>query len=413
MAKVYPKKHVEGNVYECALERMREAYQMYDHIAVSFSGGKDSTCALHVALEVAHELGRLPLDVFHYDEEAIQPETVDYVRRVANRDDVNMRWYCVPIEHSNGCSRSSPYWYAWSESDRDKWCRELPPEGLTELPFENKPIISPAGLKGSRFYSGPNKVERVIPDGCLPPAPFINGMLFDTTRETVGIVMGIRAAESLRRYRTVAKRSYQNWVAPDTHSQNIYLLKPVYDWSTVDVWTAPKLMGWDYNKAYDVMDRMGITPNQQRICPPFGEEALRSLWIYKEGWPELWDKISERVPGANTAGMYSQSPLYSYRQDDSDFDPNRDPKEQIQEALKLWPIEYRSKVAARVKALIKNHYRRTTQPIPMSDASKSFTGVTWKYLYNIAHRGDMKGRRIADGGRYTYRDSGAEGKSPA
>jgi predicted phosphoadenosine phosphosulfate sulfurtransferase len=49
---------------------------------VSFSGGKDSTAVLNTALVVAKELGRLPLDVVFFDEEAIHPPTIEYVERV-------------------------------------------------------------------------------------------------------------------------------------------------------------------------------------------------------------------------------------------------------------------------------------------------------------------------------------------
>lgn len=104
------KKPTTENVYELGLARIRRAYELFDHVAVSFSGGKDSTVCLHLALEVAKELKKLPLDVFFFDEEAIHPETIEYMRRVVQRDDVRLRWFCLPVKHRNACSRKSPWW---------------------------------------------------------------------------------------------------------------------------------------------------------------------------------------------------------------------------------------------------------------------------------------------------------------
>jgi len=96
---------LDKNVYELALDRVRQAYEMFDTVKVMFSGGKDSTVVLNVVLEVARELNRLPLEVIFFDEEAISYETEDYVRRVAELPDINLRWLCIPIKHRNATSR--------------------------------------------------------------------------------------------------------------------------------------------------------------------------------------------------------------------------------------------------------------------------------------------------------------------
>ena len=45
--------YLNKNVYEAAKERIRFVYEEFKNVIVNFSGGKDSTTVLHLALEVA------------------------------------------------------------------------------------------------------------------------------------------------------------------------------------------------------------------------------------------------------------------------------------------------------------------------------------------------------------------------
>ena len=69
-------------VLQASLRRIRQAFDQADTVVVSFSGGKDSTVMLHLALQVARELGRLPLKVMFYDEELVDPDTLAYINQV-------------------------------------------------------------------------------------------------------------------------------------------------------------------------------------------------------------------------------------------------------------------------------------------------------------------------------------------
>lgn len=355
------KKSTEENVYELGLARIRRAYELFDHVAVSFSGGKDSTVCLHLTLEVATELKRLPVDVVFFDEEAIHPETVEYVWRVSQRKDVRLRWFCIPVKHRNACSRKSPWWNCWAPEERENWCRPLPSEAITELPGFARQSI-----------------------------PEINGLLFPPSLGSVGVIVGLRAAESLRRYRVVARRVADNFIAQDANAPHIQLVKPIYDWTTEDVWTAPKAFGWDYNRTYDLFQKAGMTRHQQRVCPPYGEEPLGGLYKYAICWPDLWEKMLARVPGAAAAARYARTPLYAFG-DVPSWDPQADPRKLIRQALSRWPEKTRAQVTERINLEIRNHYRKTKEKIPAEVPGE--TGVTWKYLYMLAVRGDFKGRR--------------------
>src|SRR3954469_7816083 len=281
---IKPRKLLDANVWELALDRTRYVFDHFDHVVVSFSGGKDSTATLHVALEVAIEKNRLPLDVLFYDEEAIPPETVEYVARVVEDQPVSMRWMCLPVQHRNACSVESPNWYPWAPESRDLWCRDLPPLAITEAP------------------DFPLEVEK------RPTIPQYSARLFrpEEYGNTVQL-LGLRAAEALQRENAVRKRKGDNFIVKDYHGWgfgNVWTAYPIYDWGTDDVWRAPARFGWDHNRAYDVMEMMGLTPHQQRCAPPYGEEPIQKLWTFQQGWPELWDKMSQRVPGAASAARY-------------------------------------------------------------------------------------------------------------
>ncbi|HEX8556684.1 MAG TPA: DUF3440 domain-containing protein [Pyrinomonadaceae bacterium] len=356
------KDFLERDVLDLARERIARVFDEYDVVAVSFSGGKDSTVCLNLALEEARRRGRRLL-VVCFDEEAIHPPTVEYLERVSRIPDVDFRWYCVPVEHRNACSPKQPYWHPWAPEARGLWVRELPPGAITSLPGHKREPIS-----ASMSYCFPN-------DG-----------------RTVGLIMGIRADESLRRYMSVTHRVEDNWLSPDPCAPWVGKCKPIYDWTADDVWTATQLLKWDYNLTYDVMARVGVRYVDRRVCPPFGEEPLASLWIYAQCWPELWQRMLRRVPGASTAARYSRSPLYGYG--GVPKDPAMTWQEMVARQLARWPEPYRTSIANRLRVEVERHFNKhPNEPIVERKADNPDGGLSWEFLYMLALRGDLKGRK--------------------
>lgn len=354
------------DVWQLALSRCEEIFALYNHVIVSFSGGKDSTATLHAALDTATKLGRLPLEVHFFDEEGIPFETEEYVRRIANRDDINLKWYCVPFACRNACDPSEgDAWWPWAPESEAEWCRPLPPEALTTHP-SFPPDTAPKDRPG-------------FPESAL------HGYT------NTAALLGIRADESITRRRAVSMQTHHNWIksgdAGNTGNVKAY---PIYDMGVEDLWLLVKKEGWDYCTAYDYYEMLGVPAPSQRLAPPFGEEPLKNLALFAQAFPELWDRLQSRVPGADTAARYARSEVWAYDQGKVELPEGETWPQYVKRLMMQHPDPV--PVAKRLAAVINTHRRKTTDPI-LGLAPHPASGVSWKRLAVIAESGDTMGRK--------------------
>lgn len=282
-----PKRGLGMNVLDAAIERIAWTFDNFEKIYLSFSGGKDSSVMLHLVMDEARRRRR-KVGVFFLDWECQITLTIDYVRDMFHRyrDVILPYWIALPVKTWNACSQYEPEWTAWDPAKRDLWVREPDPLSITDarmFPF---------------YYEGMPFEELVPAFGEW----FADG-------ERAACFVGIRADESLNRFRTVARKNKPTYGGkPWTTNAiaDVWNVYPIYDWRVADVWTYLCGQRKPYNRLYDRMFQAGVTPHQMRICEPFGDEARKGLWLYQVVEPEMWAKVSLRVAGANTGALYSR-----------------------------------------------------------------------------------------------------------
>ncbi|CAH1521308.1 Co-activator of prophage gene expression IbrA [Vibrio owensii] len=357
MAQHRKKQEIDIDVETKAKERIRYLYETFGDVAVAFSAGKDSNALLELVIEVANELGKTPVRVVFFDEEAIHPPTIEFAERTAQREDVIFEWYCLEFKHRNACSNDEPFWHCWDKRYEHLWVREMPDCAITEH---------------SAFTFGDT-----VPDFCNKIFEYSNTVL----------VLGIRTQESLRRLRAVLKKKNENYIIRRKHGSMVAY--PIYDMSSVDVWKVIADRNADYNRTYDVFNRTRLHDRllHQRVCPPYGEEPLRGLDLYAECFPELWHKMINRVPGAATAARYGNTELYS-RAEKPD---NWTYREYIENIVQTYQGKYREQVVDNINSMMRYHAKRTADPIP-EEFDHVVTGLSYKFLAKAAVRGDFKNR---------------------
>ena len=293
------KVYLQTNVHDAAVERIGFLFDRFDRVAVSFSGGKDSTVLLDLARCEAVRRGRT-IDVLFIDWEAQYQATIDHVADALARPGINPIWVCLPMSTSNEASVYDPMFTAWDPAKSDRWVRPLP-----DCPGV---ISDPAHFP---FY----KFGMTFED-------FVSAYdaWYAAQGGAVASLVGIRADESLNRFRAVkrvrGRRTYETDGKPVAWSTqiaaNAWNFYPLYDWRVEDVWAYIGRAGIGYNTIYDRMYLAGMSLHEMRICEPYSLEARKHLDKYSVLEPATWARLVERVGGANLAAHTGRTVLFNY-----------------------------------------------------------------------------------------------------
>jgi len=266
------------NVYEASLNRIRYLFDEFEDVVVSFSGGKDSTVVLNLALQVAEEKGRLPLKVMFLDQEAEWQAVIDYIEEVFADPRVDPMWLQIPFHIFNASSNIKQWIVAWEEGA--EWMRPRNPMALIENVYGTM-----------RFFD----LFSAIP-------------AYHYKDRKMCFLGGVRAEESPRRYLAMTEDlTYKDITWGKQLSKNKteqhYTFYPIYDWSYTDVWKSIHDNKWAYTKVYDYQYMHGVHIRSMRVSNLHHETALEVLQYLQEVEQETWVALTKRMSGINTAGV--------------------------------------------------------------------------------------------------------------
>ena len=276
------------DVYTEARERIEYIFDEFEHICISFSGGKDSGTVLNMCIDEARKRKR-KIGVLFIDLEAFYKKTIEFVERMLenNKDVLEPYWICLPMESPNSLSYLEPTWIWWDKEKEPIWVRPMPKKEYV-INEENNPLD---------FYKKNMPFEEFIKHF---------GNWYGKGEKTATLV-GIRTDESLNRFRAIAgtKSMYKDKNYSTKVNENVYNFYPIYDWSVEDIWTYNGKFQKDYNKLYDLFYKAGVSIHKMRVDEPFGNEAKAGLSMFRVIEPDTWAKVVNRVSGANFGNIYS------------------------------------------------------------------------------------------------------------
>lgn len=270
----------DKTVLEAAKERINFLFDEFEDIYVAVSGGKDSTVALYVTLEVARERGRR-IGLYFLDQEFEYESTVELMREWMALPDVDPYWCQFPLKMYNANSAFEPFTIAWGEERRDTWMREREPYAITEN-FG----------KSDRFHKTLNNFT-------------------DWRQSVTGLktcmIGGMRCEESFNRFRAMTTTStYRTEITWGRKNKDTYTFYPFYDWSQRDVWKYICDNGLKYNTAYDKFYQLGFTLNNMRVSNLIHEFTHETVMYLQEIEPRTYEKLTAALPGISTTAKFME-----------------------------------------------------------------------------------------------------------
>ena len=236
------------------------------------------------------------IGVMILDNEANYEYSLEFMHKILkdNLDLLDVYWCCLPITLPCTVSSYAVDWQCWGEGDKDRWIRPMPTDSY---------IVNINNHKFPFFRENMGYQEFWDEFGTWYGGGDITACM-----------IGIRASESLNRFRAILNRDKitiggQMWTKKNTDI--VYNCYPIYDWRTEDVWTANAAFEWEHNKLYDIFYKAGVPIGKMRVASPFMSESKSSLGLYRVIDPHVWAKLCARVQGANFIATYGKQLNYN------------------------------------------------------------------------------------------------------
>jgi predicted phosphoadenosine phosphosulfate sulfurtransferase len=286
----------DKSVYQASLERIDFIFKNFSRIYVSFSGGKDSGVMLNLVIQYMKDNNiDKKVGVMILDNEANYKLSTKFMLDIIdeNIEYLDVYWCCLPITLPCTVSSFLTDWQCWGVNDRHKWIQPMPDRSyVVNIDNHNFPFFK-ENMPYNEFWDNFGEW-------------YSNG-------ELCACLIGIRADESLNRFRAIANEDKimlqgQKWTKKN--GKNVFNCYPIYDWRTSDIWVGNAKFGWKYNELYDIFYMAGVPISKMRVASPFMSESKSSLNMYRVIDPEIWMTLCARVHGANFIATYGKQISY-------------------------------------------------------------------------------------------------------
>ncbi|WP_304068775.1 phosphoadenosine phosphosulfate reductase domain-containing protein [Megamonas hypermegale] len=283
--------YVSKNVLDAAQERISYIFDEFEEIIVSISGGKDSTVLAWLTLQEARRRGR-KVGLFFIDEEVVYQSTIDQVTWLMNLYPENTRrlWLQFPFRLTNATSVKEGQLICWEEGKHKIWMRPKVSYSIQHKPWPLETETVRDKNKGFGFYD-------VIEN-------------FQNHREDTAFLVGLRAVESMNRFRAVAKNpGYKDcYWATKCGGPGCASFYPLYDWNFHDIWKFIYDNSIRYSRIYDYQWKKGMSIREIRVSSLIHEKSFRALVELPEFEPKTFDKLSKRISGIEVGHLYGKDP---------------------------------------------------------------------------------------------------------
>lgn len=232
----------------------------------------------------------------------LHSRTANHQRRVALADGIVREALAQP---------KAPTWYIALSGGKDSICvldlvRKHAPD--TPANFSQREWDLPETLEYLATIPNLSRISYAGHDGCewLPTwssqaaaeaagvrwlAP---GDVRHRGRDESGVFLGLRADENAYRGHHLRRFGPLFYAQRDDR----WHCNPIAWWTTLDVWAYIHSRELAYNRAYDVMEAIGVPLEGQRTGPFTRALHAGSMVILKRGWPDFFNRLIAEHPEA-------------------------------------------------------------------------------------------------------------------
>lgn len=270
------------NVLDASKERIKFIFNNFENIIVSVSGGKDSTVTAYLLLNEAKKRNR-KISMFFLDEEVVYESTINQIDYLMNLfpENINKIWLQIEFYLTNATSLKESQLKCWEAGKHKIWMRSKKDFSIKFRMWDKETETVRNKNKGFGFYDVIENFENCYSD--------------------TAFVLGLRATESLNRWRTMIKNpviiNNEKIFWATQKKKNSVSLYPIYDWNFSDVWKYIYDNKIKYSSIYDFQYKKGYGINEIRVSSLIHEKSFKSICDLPEFEFKTYEKLCERVKG--------------------------------------------------------------------------------------------------------------------